>query len=256
MRATETVSYTSPPLTRGLAILEEIARAPAGLAFTDILHRIDAPRASVARLIRVLLSEGYVVKRGESGRYGLGPRMGLFAAAGSVKDRLQGVVRPLLEGVSEDTHNTSLFIYWSGEYCECLDKVMLPESISMQHVGTRNADLSVSPWGWAIYAELDDEHRRAVLSHVSDRRGFARDFKRHGAYYRSHRFAYDDCEHFAGVRRFGAPVFDVGGEVRGAMCLGASPLVVTDKAVARVGRRVAAASHELERLMGWRARGR
>ncbi|MEO7319142.1 MAG: IclR family transcriptional regulator [Chthoniobacteraceae bacterium] len=52
----------APALDRGLAILETLDRAPAGLNLTEISKAIDSPKNSTSRLVQTLIARGYVVR--------------------------------------------------------------------------------------------------------------------------------------------------------------------------------------------------
>ena len=54
-------------LTRGLQILDCLARAEAGLTLTDIANRVSLPPSTTHRLLSTLERGGYVYQAGELG---------------------------------------------------------------------------------------------------------------------------------------------------------------------------------------------
>src|SRR5512138_2302228 len=59
-------------LTRGLSILEALARAEGGLTLTDVSQRVDLPPSTTHRLLATLDRMGYVYQAGELGRWYIG----------------------------------------------------------------------------------------------------------------------------------------------------------------------------------------
>jgi len=59
-------------LTRGLSILEALARAEGGLTLTDVSQRADLPPSTTHRLLATLDRMGYVYQAGELGRWYVG----------------------------------------------------------------------------------------------------------------------------------------------------------------------------------------
>src|SRR4029450_9385586 len=59
-------------LTRGLSILECLAKAEGGLTLTDIGQRVQLPPSTVHRLLATLEKMGYVYQAGELGRWYVG----------------------------------------------------------------------------------------------------------------------------------------------------------------------------------------
>jgi IclR family acetate operon transcriptional repressor len=59
-------------LTRGLSILECLARAEGGLTLTDVSHRVQLPPSTAHRLLSTLERMGYVYQAGELGRWYVG----------------------------------------------------------------------------------------------------------------------------------------------------------------------------------------
>ena len=60
-------------VARVLDILETLSGRPAGASLTELSVTLEAPKTSLLPLLRTLVSRGYAA-RGDSGRYGIGPR--------------------------------------------------------------------------------------------------------------------------------------------------------------------------------------
>src|SRR4051812_14079966 len=59
-------------LTRGLQILEGLARAEGGLTLTEVAHRVTLPPSTTHRLLSTLEKMGYVYQAGDLGRWYVG----------------------------------------------------------------------------------------------------------------------------------------------------------------------------------------
>ena len=59
-------------LTRGLNILEALAKAEAGISLTDIAQRVDLPPSTTHRLLSTLEKMGYVYQAGDLGHWYVG----------------------------------------------------------------------------------------------------------------------------------------------------------------------------------------
>ena len=59
-------------LTRGLSILDALARAEGGLTLTDIAQRVQLPPSTTHRLLATLEKMGYVYQMGDLGRWYVG----------------------------------------------------------------------------------------------------------------------------------------------------------------------------------------
>ena len=59
-------------LTRGLSLLEALARAEGGLTLTDVAQRVQLAPSTAHRLLSTLEKMGYVYQAGDLGRWYVG----------------------------------------------------------------------------------------------------------------------------------------------------------------------------------------
>ncbi len=90
-----------PALTRGLALLRQLAAQPEGTSATELAEATGAPRATLYRLLRTLVAEGFAAPAGGApGRYVLGPALGHMAGAASPGRSLLDAARPVMDSLA------------------------------------------------------------------------------------------------------------------------------------------------------------
>jgi DNA-binding IclR family transcriptional regulator len=85
---------------KALALLEQVAGAPAPLRLSEVAGRVDLHRATAYQVLTDLVERGWVTRAGE--RYLPGPVLVRVAACASERS-LAGLCRPVLEQLSADT---------------------------------------------------------------------------------------------------------------------------------------------------------
>jgi DNA-binding IclR family transcriptional regulator len=83
-------------LERAFAVLDEVARQPAGV--TAIAERVHLPKSTVARLLSTL-EELEAVERLDGARWRIGPGVAALSSAASPERGLVAVARPHLTGL-------------------------------------------------------------------------------------------------------------------------------------------------------------
>jgi|GEM_PF-2041220 len=234
-----------PALARGLRILEMVGATEQPVSFTDIARALRLSNTSTARLLRVLLEHGMIVKHDVTGHYLLGARLKeLTGIRSSVINQLRHQGQALLEGLSQATNTTALLVYWNGEVCIAIAKSIVESSITMQSVGTVSATLSRTPWGWLFYQTLTPAGRATHRQFITHPDQFQTQLRAHQRFFETHGYAYDDCTDEPLVRRLAAPVYR-DGEVVACVCLGGNVALMPDKKIAEYGAQVVACAQAL-----------
>lgn len=224
-KAVPEAASPAPALDRGLHLLELIAGAgERGRAFGEIELLVQLPKASLARLLQVLIARGWAQKHPDHGRYLLGPRARGLVQTISLSDRLAAAARPFLDELSRRTGNTILALCWTGAYWQSVAKVMHPQAIPMQHVGDTDVPNPEIPWGW-FTAEHCPEQPAAWPT------------QRDAAAYRRLGYVVDRRTIYTS-RRVATPILDRGGRLLGALAAGGNPLTIPDERVDEIGRRL------------------
>jgi len=231
----QTKNSPAPALERGLALLEVLVRMNGEAGFKELVHARGIPRASAARLLKVLRDAGYVVRDPRTGRYRIGARTSMLASTPSPRERLLLAAGPVLRSlVRAAGNNTVLLLFWNGMRAECIAKGVHENSMMMRPVGSVTGDLGRHPWGWLMYRTLGRSERAAALRRMEQRRQFEKLWPKNLAYIESHGFAYDDYQSFP-RRRIAAPVCDSRGRLIACLCAGGAAESIPDRRVDEIG---------------------
>lgn len=128
---------TLQTLSRGLHVLEIIARSGSGMAIADIASALGVHRAIAYRLVSTLEEHLLVVRDGE-GRICLGG--GIVALAEKFQPQLRATALPVLRALAEDCGATAFLCMAQGDECVAIE-VAEPEQPMLKvsyRVGTRH----------------------------------------------------------------------------------------------------------------------
>ena len=150
-------------LTRGLSILEALARAEGGLTLTDVAQRVVLPPSTAHRLLSTLERMGYVYQAGDLGLWYVG--LQAFAVgAGFLANRdfvaqSHVYMRRLMEQSGETTNLAIL----DGTEAVFIAQVQCREMMRiLVKLGSR-VPLHASGVGKALFAALPDDQVDALL---------------------------------------------------------------------------------------------
>lgn len=139
----------APGLRQALAIVTRISCGDAdGVGFTQLRRELgDLPAPTLARLLRVLVEEGWVRKTA-AGLYACG------SAFSSVAERIVRllpdsgkIMTPVVQALAETTGESAAYAEWAGRGFVFRAKQEMPESFHYIPVGRVNPDLWVNGFG-------------------------------------------------------------------------------------------------------------
>ncbi len=224
-----------PALDRALDIVEAIADG-GPMGFSDLLEAVDVPRATAARIVRVLKDRGYLAS--VDSKYEIAGTIGSRGSRLQVVESLRLLSTPVLESLSASANGVSCLLFvLSGFDMVAVNNYQPEDSISVLEIGRSIRDFGRNPWGWFWYSEFDQAGRMQARKQVIwkpecfDRRIDARI-----NFVREHGFAYDDCEVREGSRRLAAPVRDSRGEAIAMLGIVGSIFDIADADVMRSGK--------------------
>ena len=116
------------------------------LGVTEIAARVGLHKSTVSRLLSTLEQENVVERDPQTRRFRLG--LGLISVAGPLLAEMdeRRVAYPVLQGLTEQTGETSALMVWNGDQAVCVEQVPSPQQIKhTTPLGTRyNTALSSS----------------------------------------------------------------------------------------------------------------
>jgi len=127
-----------------LLVLEEVARAGAGVTAKEIAEHLSMPSATTYRLLNLLVADGFIVRLPDLSGFSLGPRMGVLidaAVAPTVCTAARNVVAEQRLSVRFGVHlfyftNTSVRLADAdGEYPPTADESVLNRHLHASAVG-------------------------------------------------------------------------------------------------------------------------
>jgi DNA-binding IclR family transcriptional regulator len=148
-------------LERAFAILDEVARRPAGV--TAIAERVRLPKSTVARLLATL-EEVEAVERFDGVRWRIGPGVAALTAAASPERNLISIARPFLVDLVAELGEDAGLGLPDGNEILYVDQVESDNPVQVRDwTGTR-APMHAVPSGLVLLAEWPADALDAYLA--------------------------------------------------------------------------------------------
>lgn len=148
-------------LERAFAILDEVARRPAGV--TAIAERVRLPKSTVARLLATL-EDVDAVERFDGAQWRIGPGVAALTAAVSPERSLISTARPFLVDLVTELGEDAGLGLPDGNEILYVDQVESDNAVQVRDwTGTR-ASLHAVPSGLVLLAEWPEEALDAYLA--------------------------------------------------------------------------------------------
>ncbi len=245
-------------LTRGLSILECLARAEGGLTLTDIAHRVQLPASTTHRLMATLEKTGYVYQMGDLALWYVGLQAftvgSSFLANRDFAAHSHVRMRRLMEQCGE-TANLAILDDTEAVF---IDQVQCRETMrTIVKLGSR-VPLHASGVGKAIFASLPDDQIDALIKVKGLPRITENTITSPETMWASIRvirqrgWSFDDEEHLPGTRCVAAPIYDEHAEPLGAISLAGPSSRLPDARIKQLGPLVSHIAEEITRRLGGR----
>jgi IclR family acetate operon transcriptional repressor len=245
-------------LTRGLSILEALAKADGGLTLTDVTQRAGLPASTTHRLLATLEKTGYVYQAGDLGLWYVGLQAFTVGSAFLASRDFVAQSHPYLRRLMEQAGETANLAILDGSEAVFIDQVQCRETMrTIVRLGSR-VPLHASGVGKAIFASLRDEEVEAILKvkglpRITDHTitspetlwAALRVIRLRG-------YSFDDEEHLPGTRCVAAPIYDEHQEPLGAISVAGPSARLPDERVRQLGALVARIAEEITRKVGGR----
>ena len=247
-------------LTRGLSLLEALARAEGGLTLTDLAQRVQLAPSTAHRLLATLEKMGYVYQGGEMGRWYIGLQAFTVGTSFLANRDFVAQSHPYMRRLMEQSGETANLGIIDGTEAVFIDQVQCREMMrTIVKLGSR-VPLHASGVGKAIFAALPDDQIDAILKVKGLPRITANTITSPETMWASVRvirqrgWSFDDEEHALGTRCVAAPIYDEHAEPLGAISLAGPSTRLPDERIRQLGPLVAHTAEELTRRLGGRWR--
>jgi IclR family acetate operon transcriptional repressor len=245
-------------LTRGLSILEALARAEGGLTLTDVTQRAGLPPSTTHRLLATLEKTGYVYQAGDLGLWYVGLQAFTVGSAFLANRDFVAQSHPYMRRLMEQAGETANLAILDGNEAVFIDQVQCRETMrTIVRLGSR-VPLHASGVGKAIFATLPDDEIETVLKvkglpRITEHTITAPETMRASLrVIRQRGFAFDDEEHLPGTRCVAAPIYDEHEEPLGAISVAGPSARLPDERIRQLGPLVARIAEEITRKLGGR----
>jgi DNA-binding IclR family transcriptional regulator len=153
-------------LSRGLAVIEAMARTADALGPREIADLTGLDRATTSRLLQTLVDEAYV-KRAGHGRYALTSKLLELASSSGVASGLRDIARPFmreLRDIYEETIHLGIVEHDRVVYIEKLEPAH--QRVALVTAVGQTMPVHSTALGKAILAEMPAPARAAILDRI------------------------------------------------------------------------------------------
>lgn len=238
---------------RAFRILDEISRAPSGLALVEIVAGTGFAKSTTFLTLAELHAVGAV--RHEHDRYFLGPHLATLGGQAIHRLDLRTIALPHMQRLVEATRFSSHL----GIIDQCnvifIGKVESENFIRFSTYIGMAQPFHLSSLGKAIAAFLPPEELDELLAHpLVQRTPFTitdpKELRSRLEMVRQQGYAFEDEEDAEGVRCIGAPIFDAEGQVIAAVSVTAVRSSLPVEWFAKVGSLVVETAHAISHDLG------
>jgi len=245
-------------LTRGLSLLEALARAEGGLTLTDLAQRVVLAPSTAHRLLATLEKMGYVYQGGELGRWYIGLQAFTVGTSFLANRDFVAQSHPYMRRLMEQSGETANLGIIDGTEAVFIDQVQCREMMrTIVRLGSR-VPLHASGVGKAIFAALPDEQIDAILKVKGLPRITGNTITSPETMWASIRvirqrgWSFDDEEHALGTRCVAAAIYDEHADALGAISVAGPSTRLPDERIRQLGPVVAHTAEELTHRLGGR----
>ncbi|MCC6194732.1 MAG: helix-turn-helix domain-containing protein [Burkholderiales bacterium] len=245
-------------LTRGLSLLEALARAERGLTLTDLSQRVELAPSTTHRLLATLEKMGYVYQGGELGRWYVGLQAFTVGTSFLANRDFVAQSHPYMRRLMEQSGETANLGILDGTEAVFIDQVQCREMMrTIVKLGSR-VPLHASGVGKAIFAALPDDEIEAILKVKGLPRITGNTITSPETMWsairviRQRGWSFDDEEHALSTRCVAAPFYNEHAEVLGAISIAGPSSRLPDERIKQLGPLVAHIAEDLTHRLGGR----
>jgi IclR family acetate operon transcriptional repressor len=245
-------------LTRGLTILEALAKSDGGLTLTDLANRAQLPASTTHRLLSTLEKMGYVYQAGDLGLWCVGLQAFRVGTTFLSNRDFIAASHAYMHRLMEQAGETANLAILDGTEAVFVAQVQCHEMMrTLVRLGSR-VPLHASGVGKALFAALPDQQVDAILKvkglpRITENTIVATETMWAALrVIRQRGYSFDDEEHARSTRCVGAAVYDERAEPLGAISIAGPSSRLVDERIRHLGPVVAHVAEELTRHLGGR----
>jgi len=243
-------------LTRGLSVLEALAKSGTGLTLTDLAQRVQLPPSTTHRFLSTLARMGYVYQAGDLGLWYVGLQAFTVGTTFLANRDFVAQSHAAMHRLMEQAGETANLAILDGTEAVFVAQVQCHEMMrTLVKLGSR-VPLHASGVGKALFAALSDEQIDAILKvkglpRITDNTIVAAETMWAALrVIRQRGYSFDDEEHARSTRCVGAAIYDEHAEPLGAISVAGPSARLSDARVRHLGPVVAHIAEELTRELG------
>ncbi len=247
----------STAVERTLAILEAVARRPAGLTNADISRKLDIPKSSASYILRTLERHSYLRRDADTGKYRLGVKLLSLGQSALTGVDVRQIALPHLRQLVEQSQLTAHLAILDGDEAVYIEKVDAPGFIKMDTWVGKRMEIYSTSVGKALVAFLPDSKveqllrsrgmQRRTPKTITSPAKFLRDLE----LVRERGYAIDDEENSVGVRCVAVPIFNGEGNVEASIGMSGTLAQMSPSALPKTAELIKEAARRVSQQLGW-----
>lgn len=216
----KTEKYSAPALSKGLDIIELLARQNSGLRKTEIAQALDRTVNEIYRMLAVLVSRGFVMFDEDSERYSLTMRMFELSHLHPPTNRLTTVAGPIMEEIAKHLNQSVHLAIRNGSEILVIVQVNSPgNNITAVRLGARVPLVLTSSGACLLYRHAAQERRDICKLHESFAPEAFETFEKAVAQVQEDGVCESRSSVIEGIINLSVPVIDFGGGVAAAVTI-------------------------------------
>ena len=231
-------------LARGLKILEILSYADQ-VSITELAERLNVDKASASRLVQTLAKYGYAEKDTDTQRYRLGPKIVQVSQRMLSRMPLRDIAKPYLRELVTATNECAHLAIPAQGQALYIEQVESPATLRVNAEVGHMAPLHCTALGKALLAFGDLPIPNQLEQYTPRTITDPELLQMHLEQVRRQGYAIDDEEYDPGVRCLAAPVYNLNGEMIGAIGISGPSNRVTLEAIPELAAKVTQVAQNL-----------
>jgi IclR family KDG regulon transcriptional repressor len=213
-------NYVIKTVSRALDLLDQFREDDSEFGITDLSKRMELQKNNVFRLIVTLKAKKYIEINSATGKYRLGIKARALGQLATQQIDFASHVRPILNDLKQQSHETCYFSVVKEGYAYYLDGVESDLPVRVVQMVGNSRPLNGTAAGKVLLAFMEPQNRMELIS-GKETEGITDVNMLNKELYKvaQQGYAIDDQEYDAGVMEIAAPVFDANGGIIGALSI-------------------------------------